>query len=134
MQVMIDSGALLALVDRRDQHHTAAAQFVRDQHAISYVVLETIFVETMTLVKARLGGQPAITLGERLMRSQRFNLLPLNAQDREQTWMIFTRYQDKAWSYVDCSVLAVARRLAIGAVFAFDRHFDQMVELRRMPA
>lgn len=68
MQVMIDSGALLALVDRRDQHHTAAAQFVRDQHAISYVVLETIFVETMTLVKARVGGQPAITLGERLMR------------------------------------------------------------------
>lgn len=133
MRVMVDSGALLALIDRRDQHHTAAAQFFREQRTASYVVPETIFAETMTLTKARLGAPPAITLGERLRRSQRFILLPLNDLDRENTWMIFTRYGDKAWSYVDCSVLAVARRLAIGDVFAFDHHFDQMAELRRVP-
>jgi predicted nucleic acid-binding protein len=133
MRMMIDSGALLALVDRGDTHHTAAAQFLQTQHTASYVVPETIFAETMTLVKARLGAQPAITLGERLMHSHRFTLLPLSDVDRERTWHIFSRYTDKAWSYVDCSVLAVALRLAITDVFAFDHHFDQMAELRRVP-
>ncbi|MCS7072718.1 MAG: PIN domain-containing protein [Anaerolinea sp.] len=73
-------------------------------------------------------------MGERLMQSRRFILLPLSDLDRAHTWEIFTRYSDKAWSYVDCSVLAVARRLAIGAVFAFDHHFDQMAEVQRVPA
>ena len=45
-----------------------------------------------------------------------------------------THYTDKQWSYVDCSILAVARRLQIAQVFGFDRHFDQMADLTRVPA
>lgn len=133
ISLMIDSGALLALIDRRDQHHVAAAQFFHAQNAASYVVPETIFAETMTLTKARLGARAAITLGERMMQSRSFSLVVLSEVDRQHTWNIFTRYSDKAWSYVDCSVLAVARRLQITTVFAFDQHFDQMAELRRLP-
>ncbi|PDW04076.1 type II toxin-antitoxin system VapC family toxin [Candidatus Viridilinea mediisalina] len=107
--------------------------FFHAQSAVFYVVPETIFAETMTLTKARLGASAAITLGERMLQSRNFRLLALSELDRQQTWNIFTRYRDKAWSYVDCSVLAVARRLKIVEVFAFDQHFDQMVELRRLP-
>lgn len=39
----------------------------------------------------------------------------------------------KDWSYVDCSMLALARRLEVNVVFAFDRHFDQMLAMTRLP-
>lgn len=131
--LIIDSGALLAMIDRYDSHHVAAARFIREHPTASFLVPDPIFAETMTLVKARLGSQPAIALGQRLMQSHRFTLLPCTEIDRQETWSIFSRYSDKDWSYVDCSVLAAARRLGIAEVFAFDHHFDQMAELRRVP-
>jgi len=39
----------------------------------------------------------------------------LNDSDKQTTWEIFEQHQDKAWSYTDCSLLAVARRLGIWA-------------------
>ena len=68
------------------------------------------------------------------MESVRFPILYLTAEDRRATWEIFSRYTDKDWSYVDCSILAVARRLQTSQVFTFDQHFDQMAELARVPA
>jgi len=46
---------------------------------------------------------------------------------------IFCRYTDKDWSYVDCSLLALAQQQKIPAVFSFDRHFEQMPGLMRVP-
>lgn len=131
--LIIDSGALLAMIDRHDAHHVAAATFIREYPVASFLVPDPIFAETMTLVKARLGSQPAIALGMGLMQSNRFTLLPCTDMDRQETWAIFSRYSDKDWSYADCSVLATARRLEVTEVFAFDHHFDQMAELRRVP-
>ena len=131
---LVDSGALLAMCDAEDQHHTAAAAFVRSNIASTFYVPDTVFVETMVLVKARLGARSAVDLGNQIMQNPRFVIVFLTTEDRQMTWNIFSRYTDKQWSYVDCSILAVARRLQIAQVFAFDHHFDQMAELTRVPA
>lgn len=130
--LLIDSGAFLAMLDAGDSHHLPAAQFARANKTATFYLPDTIFAETMVLVKARLGAQAAITLGERLLTSTQFRILPLSTDDQQATWDIFRRYIDKDWSYVDCSILAMARRLSISRVFGFDHHFDQM-GLQRVP-
>jgi len=130
---LVDSSALLALMNRADQHYSPATLFVRSHVGDGFHVPDTVFTETMTLIKARLGVGPAVDLGSRIRASVVFALVPLTPEDYEATWGIFSRYTDKEWSYVDCSMLAIARRLGIPNMIAFDHHFDQMVELTRVP-
>lgn len=133
-QIMVDSGALLALVNVRDKYHSQAARFVREHPDWKYVVPETIFVETMVLTKARLGSEAAVLLGERLQESHNFLVEPLTTVDKTLTWQIFSRYVDKDWSYVDCSIWAIGQRLKIMVVFSFDHHLTQMAGVQRIPA
>jgi predicted nucleic acid-binding protein len=86
----------------------------------------------MNLTKARLGPKYAITFGRQLKNSQAFYPLALTDIDKRATWDIFAQHQDKQWSYVDCSLLAVAQRLKVKKIFAFDHHFEQM-ELEIIP-
>ena len=80
----------------------------------------------MNLTKARLGPEYAAAFGRQLKASQVFYPLMLIDIDKQVTWEIFETYNDKPWGYVDCSLLAVAQRLKIKQVFAFDHHFQQM--------
>lgn len=47
------------------------------------------------------------------------------------TWEAFQRYADEEWSYTDCAILVLARRLEVP--FAFDRHFEEMPGIVRLP-
>ena len=130
---LIDSGALLAMIDVSDTHHLTAARFAKANKSATFYLPDTVFSETMVLVKARLGAEPAVELGGRIMNSSHFQVVDLTAEDHRLTWEIFSGYIDKDWSYVDCSIMAVARRLSVSKIFAFDRHFDQMSGLTRVP-
>lgn len=130
---IIDSGAFLALLDARDKYHSAAQVFTEANEDATFIIPGTIFAETLTLVKGRLGAKPAILLGERILRSPRFQLVHLSDNDHQATWDIFKQYDDKSWSYADCSLLAMARRLQITSIFSFDHHISQMAELKRVP-
>ena len=124
---LIDTSALHALNYVRDDNHAqAVAYFKSILGRVKPIWTEWVFVETMNLTKARLGPEIAIGFGQRLKTSHAFHPLYLTDDDRLMTWEIFEQYQDKEWSYVDCSIFAVAQRLSIKRIFAFDHHFQQM--------
>ncbi len=134
-RILIDTGAIFAFVTRTDAHHEAAKRFVRewlDQEGI-FVLLDVVFAETMTLLKARLGPESAIRVGRELRQNTAYAWLPVGDEGERDTWAVFQRFTDKEWSYTDCAVLALARREKISVVFAFDRHFLQMPGIERRP-
>lgn len=132
-QFLIDSGAFLALLDTRDKFHANAKQFAQANRGATFFIPEFIFAEAMTLVKSRLGAKAAIQLGEQIQESDQFHLVYLTDEERHAIWTLFSRYDDKDWSYADCSLLALAQRVQITAVFSFDRHISQMAQLTRVP-
>jgi uncharacterized protein len=125
--LLIDTSALHALNYVRDSNHAKAVAYFKSLTGRAKPILtEWIFVETMNLTKAKLGPAHAIAFGRQLKASQLFFPFILNESDKQMTWEIFEQYDDKEWSYVDCSLLAVSRRLMLRRIFTFDRHFKQM--------
>lgn len=125
--LLIDTSALFALNYIRDNHHAAAVAYFRSLTGrVKPIVTEWVFIETMSLMKARLNPPQAITFGRQLKASKAFYTLLLTDEDKQTTWDIFARYDDKDWSYIDCSLLAVAQRLKLQRIFTFDHHFRQM--------
>ena len=133
MPVIADTSGLYALVDRKDPHHTQAANFLKAYAAVgSLLISNHVFDETMTTVKARLGMQVALQLGLRLRNSRFVEMVIFSAAEEQEAWRVFSHYTDKAWSYTDCACLVLARQRDIQQTFSFDHHFAQM-GLARVP-
>ena len=125
--ILIDTSALHALNYARDNHHFQAVAYLKSLAGrVKPILTDWVFIETMNLTKARLGPAYAIDFGRQLKASKMFYQFVMTDEDKQATWEIFERYHDKDWSYIDCSLLAVAQRLKLQRVFTFDRHFQQM--------
>lgn len=133
--ILIDTGAIYAFVTRTDRNHAAARSFVErwlDRRG-TFVLVDSVFSETVTLLKVRLGADTSIRVGRELRDNPAYTWTALGPDGERETWEIFRKHPEKDWSYTDCSLLAVARRAGIRAIFAFDRHFSQMSGIDRQP-
>jgi uncharacterized protein len=130
--ILVDTSAYFALTDRTDQHHAAAVTFLQANDR-PLVTTDLIVVETLNLVQARLGPAPAIALGKRLLHPATTSVLKVTESDLAQAWRLFQRYQDKAFSFTDCTTFALMARLGLSTSFAFDVHFRQYGRLIVVP-
>jgi uncharacterized protein len=135
MKVLLDTGAVYAFVVRSDANHVSARRLVKTwlSRGGSFVLSDVVFAETMTLLKARVGGDIAIRVGRELRDGPAYAWVALGAEGERETWNVFQRFDDKHWSYTDCALLVLGRRLEIEQVFSFDRHIAQMPGLSRVP-
>ncbi len=134
-RVLVDTGAIYAFVRRPDANHHAARAFVRDciDRSVVLVLPDVVFIETMNLLNQRHGPRVAIEVGLALRHNPLYQWQALGPDGERATWALFLKYDDKAWSYTDCAVLALAQRLRIPEVFTFDADFDQMPGIVRVP-
>lgn len=132
--ILIDTSAIFAFVNRTDYEHKAALAFTQRWVAQNhqFVLPDIIFAESMTLLKARLGADIAIKTGQVLRTNSIYRWTVVDAETEAAAWIIFQRYRDKEWSFVDCAVLALARKLKLAQVFSYDHHFEQMPGIRRV--
>jgi predicted nucleic acid-binding protein len=72
-------------------------------------------------------------LGAYLLSQASTELIHVTTQDIEKAWIIFSRFQDKAWSFVDCTSYVMMQRLAIREAISLDQHFHQMSGLTVYP-
>ncbi|MBI2326685.1 PIN domain-containing protein [Candidatus Curtissbacteria bacterium] len=129
--VFIDTSAFAAIYNRKDQYHEAAqkklAVLDRGDHLL--VTSNYIVNETLTLLLAREGFEPAFKFGKRVFEGRPdFHIRSLDWQDDISAWQIFKKYnRDKKWSFVDCTSYALMKDMEIKTVFTFDnRDFRQM--------
>ena len=126
MKVFLDTGVFLALADEDDEYHTEAKSIHTDLLQSKAQLLTSNFVlsETYTLIRFRVDHQAAV---EFMTRFDRTGIRILRVSDAvEQTAKaIFVRYNDKDFSFVDCTSFALIDHHGLDHAFAFDGHFRQ---------
>jgi predicted nucleic acid-binding protein len=122
--ILVDTSAYFALVDKSDRHHSSAVAFIRS-NTVPLVTTDLILVESLNLVRVRLGHSHAVRLGRQLLNPALTTVLKVSDEDMAQGWRLFQRYQDKDFSFTDCTSFALMERSRIATAFAFDLHFHQ---------
>ena len=132
MKIFIDTGAWVALENKRDIHYKEAITFRDEIKNKRYRLFTSNFVldETYTLCLANLGYEKTIECARRIRKLRDKGLLHViyvTEDIEESAWLIFERFnKDKFWSFTDCTSKAIMEMLGIKESFSFDRDFEQM--------
>jgi len=84
--------------------------------------------ETLTLIRARGQKHVAIDFGKDAFAGSAGSLTSihyLTPSDIIAAWKVFHDFDDKDWSFTDCTCKVVMERFGIENAFTFDHHFRQ---------
>lgn len=123
MKLLADTGALLALFNRKDDYHERATAFVASAGNARFVLTELILSETVTRLRARSDAASAANVGVTLLNSRRYEVLFVDTPLLESGLLNLRKLSDKRLSLVDAVSFAVIRSLALDGAFTFDRDF-----------
>ncbi len=130
--VFADTGAFYAIKDQGDAHHRKAVDFLFNFTG-QLVTTNFIIDETITLVLHKLGYNEALKLGEDLWAEKYARLVHVTRADQRAAWDLFKTYDDKVFSFTDCTSFAVMERLGLECAFAFDADFEQTGRFTQLP-
>jgi predicted nucleic acid-binding protein len=135
MKVFIDTGAFIALTDADDEHHEAAAAFYRNakENGARFVTTNFVVCETMNYLRARVSLHVAVLFREKLKKSGLTEIVTVTPSIEEGAFTIFKRFTDKDFSFTDCTSFSAMKSLKLKRAFAFDKHFEQIEGITRVP-
>lgn len=135
-RALVDTSALLALANPRDQYHARAVALARPfaERGGRFVLSVLVLAEFHAHLLYRAGPQRAREVTAALLADPAYDhrdVSPDLIRAAVSAWL--ERFHDQRFSLADAVSFEVMRRERIAAAFAFDRHFHTAgFELLRM--
>jgi predicted nucleic acid-binding protein len=117
-RVLVDTGALVALVRARDRHHALVAQFFGEFVSGELITTLPVLTEAMHLLPARLG-----TAVIELARGPRWRV-PDAATGLARIADLMRKYADRPMDFADASLVWAAEDTGAREVLTTDRDFE----------
>ncbi|HOV79177.1 MAG TPA: PIN domain-containing protein [Bacillota bacterium] len=123
MTVLVDSSAVLALLNRCDHWHRTAVEILQQlvNRGAVFIMTNFLLAEAHALILTRLGRE----IARQWLLTFDWNLIAVAPGDERHAIEIIRRYEDKDFSLTDATSFAVMQRHGIELAFTFDRHFKQ---------
>src|SRR5471032_3442147 len=125
--VLADTGALVALLDRREEFHAWAVEQTRTMRP-PLVTCEAVLAELCFLLSEVPGGIPLV--GDNLASGAWATDFSLKAE-RERVFKLMDTYSDQPMSLVDGCLVRMSELRADSKIFTLDRHFKVYRRNRR---
>ncbi len=122
--LFVDTGYIIALVNKNDQHHTAAVALSRRFDSNSVLLTDAILLEVGNAL-SRFDRQTVSQIIEDFLEADESTVIHMTPVLFQAAFSLYKRHQDKQWGMVDCLSFVVMRAEGISTALAFDRHFVQ---------
>jgi predicted nucleic acid-binding protein len=124
--VFVDTGAWYALQVPDDRFHVAATSALGAILRAGYrLVTSTAVVgESYSLLVRTHGHGAAFRFVDALEKSERLEVVQMDAAIEAETYSVLRRFSDQPFSYVDGTSFAIMRIRRLQLAFAFDHHFS----------
>jgi predicted nucleic acid-binding protein len=126
--IFVDTSAWLALADSHDRDHPRATEITRRIAHGEFgkqVTTNYVMVETITLIRRRLGLPTALSFEKAIARSDEVRVFWIEPVHQDEALQVMAGRTDKSWSVTDCTSFVVMRALGILSAFSLDVGFRQ---------
>ena len=132
MALVVDSGGVYALYDRRDRHHASVAYIVKREKEPLHVP-SPLLGEIGYMLSEWLGSNAVLQFLDDIEKGA-FHVQPFLNDDLSHCRQILKDYSDLNVGLCDASVVATAERLGVDRILTVDqRHFRVICRSGRKP-
>jgi uncharacterized protein len=125
LAVLVDAGALIALLDRRDAHHQRCIEALKSIRSPLATVWPAL-TEAMHLLGDTPRGRDALC---DMVSDAALSLVDLSVRDMARLKTLMEKYRDLPMDFADAALVCAAETEGLTRIVTFDRHF----ELYRLP-
>ena len=115
-RALIDTGAIVALLDRNDRWH-AACEAAFGQVSLPLITSEAVLTEVFHLVR-RTRADASLVWG--FIRSGAVALASIEDSELSEIHVLMDRYSDRPMDFADATLVYLAKRESISTVFTID--------------
>jgi predicted nucleic acid-binding protein len=123
---LIDTGAILALVDSDDEWHEACVE-AYNHNRLPWLTTEAVLTEAFYLVRRNLRDDRAVWT---LLRSGAIRMSVISNQELPELQALMARYADRPMDFADATLVHLAARERLSVILTID-HDD--FETYRLP-
>ena len=113
---LIDTGALLALVDRNDRWHAPCEEAYNRAH-LPLLTTEAVLTEAFHLAQRNAGGTHGVWV---LLRSGAIQLSPIANNELPQIHRLMLDYADHPMDFADATLVHLAARESLSLILTVD--------------
>lgn len=128
LKIFIDSDAFVAFIKRNDSLHAKAKSVFEklEKREVIFFSSNYVFSETITVLSQRVSHEIALEFITLIKNPENgFLLERIDEALEEEAIEIFKKQKSKNTSFIDCTNIALVKRLAIDAIFSFDNVYRQ---------
>ena len=127
-RVLVDTGAVVALINRADRHHSAAADWFASYRG-SLLTTEAVITETAYVLAASRAHQRAALLWfERARQAHLLQVEPMG--DYAMLDAIIARYARLPCDYADATLIALAEKTGVTVIATIDQRDFSVYRVR----
>ncbi|HMD48815.1 MAG TPA: PIN domain-containing protein [Bryobacteraceae bacterium] len=115
-EALIDTGAILALVDRTDRWHTACVDALQQLH-LPLLTSEAVLTEVFHLVG---GHRRHLESAWKFVRSGAVAMTAIEHRELPRLHELMTRYSDRPMDFADATLVHIASRESLSTIFTID--------------